>query len=195
MNKFTSKDLINIGIFTLLILVVASVAPILGAIPGMYLMRTPVAALLCGPIYLLYVAKVKKPFCITITGVICAVLMGLVSFGSIPMFLINLACFILAEIVASIGKYKSMLFNSLSYLVLGFWTLAQDGAFWYMKDFMIEYSLSAGIGEDWLNMVLGLLTVQNLIMVLVLTLISSLLSVVFSRFLFRKHFKKAGLVA
>ena len=195
MNKFTSKDLINIGIFTLLILVVASVAPILGAIPGMYLMRSPVAALLCGPIYLLYVAKVKKPFCITITGVICAVLMGIVSFGSIPMFLINLACFILAEIVASIGKYKSMLFNSLSYLVLGFWTLAQDGAFWYMKDFMIEYSINAGIGEDWLNMVLGLLTVQNLIMVIVLTLVSSLLSVVFSRFLFKKHFKKAGLVA
>ena len=194
MEKINGKDLITIGIFTLLILVVASVAPILGIIPGMYLMRTPAVALLCGPVYLLYVAKTKKPFCITITGLICASVMGLLSFGSFPMFAINLACFLAAELIACIGKYKSKLFNAISYVVLGFWTFAQDGAFWYMKDFMLEFSHNAKMDEAWLNMIVKLLTVQNLIMVLCVTLVCSIVSVIFSNILFKKHFKKAGII-
>ena len=194
MTKITSKDLITIGIFTTLILLVACVAPILGIIPGMYLMRTPAVALFCGPVYLLYIAKTKKPFCILITGIICSAVMGLLSFGSFTMFLLNLLCFILAEIVASFGKYKSMLFNSISYVVLGFWTFAQDGAFWYMKDFMLEYSHSVNMDESWLNNIVSLLTIQNLIFVLCTTFVCSCLSVLFSRILFKKHFKKAGLI-
>ena len=193
-NKITGKDLVSIGIFTLLMLVVATIAPILGAIPGMYLMRTPVATLLCGPVYLMFVARVKKPFCITIMGLICAGLMGILSFGSIPMFLINLTCFIIADIIAGIGKYTSMTFNSISYIVLGFWTFAQDGAFWYMKDFMIEFTRNSGMEEEWLTSTLKLFTVTNLIIVLAITLLASILSVVFSRKLFKKHFKKAGLI-
>lgn len=193
-NKITGKDLVSIGIFTLLMLVVATIAPILGAIPGMYLMRTPVAALLCGPVYLMFVARVKKPFCITIMGLICAGIMGLLSFGSVPMFLMNLACFILADIIAGIGKYNSMVFNSISYIVLGFWTFAQDGAFWYMKDFMIEFTRNAGMEEAWLTSTLKLFTVTNLIIVLIITLLSSILSVIFTKKLFKKHFKKAGII-
>ena len=193
-KKITSKDLITIGIFTLFILVIASIAPVLGIIPGMYLMRTPAAAFLCGPIYLLYVAKVKKPFCITITGLICAAIMGLLSFGSFPMFAINLTCFILADIIAGIGKHKSMLWNSISYIVLGFWTIGQDGAFWYMKDFMIDVTIKSGMGEDWLNGILILITPQNLVFVIVATFVASLLSILFARLILKKHFIKVGIV-
>ena len=192
--KITGKDLVSIGIFTLLMLAVATIAPILGVIPGMYLLRTPVVALLCGPVYLLFVARVKKPFCITIMGLICAGIMGILSFGSVTMFLINLTCFILADIIAGFGKYKSMVFNSASYIVLGFWTFAQDGAFWYMKDFMIEFTRNSGMGEEWLISTLKLFTSTNLIIVLVITMIASIMSVVFSKMIFKKHFKKAGLI-
>ena len=193
-NRITGKDLVSIGIFTLLMLVVATIAPILGAIPGMYLMRTPVAALLCGPVYLMFVARVKKPFCITIMGLICAAVMGLLSFGSVTMFLMNLACFVVADIIAGIGKYSSMTCNSISYIVLSFWTFAQDGAFWYMKDFMIEVTRKSGMDEAWLTQTLELFTVTNLIIVLALTLLAAILSVIFSKKLFEKHFKKAGLM-
>ena len=193
-NKITSKDLISVGIFTVLILVIACVAPVIGAIPGMYLMRTPAAALLCGPIYLLYITKVGKPLCITVTGIICASVMGLLSFGSVTMFLINLVCFIVAEIIAYIGKYKSKFWNSLSYIVLGFWTFAQDGAFWYMKDFMVEFTSGVNAPEGFLEGILKLITPQNLVFVLIMTLVCSCLSVVFSNMMFKKHFKKAGII-
>ena len=193
-NRINSKDLISVGIFTTLILLIACIAPAIGAIPGMYLMRTPAVALLCGPIYLLYISKVGKPFCIIITGVICGGVMGLLSFGSVTMFLLNVICFVLAEITASIGKYKSKLWNSLSYIVLGFWTFAQDGAFWYMKDFMISFTNSINPPEGFLDGILTLITPQNLVFVLVVTLFFSILSVIFSNMLLKKHFKKAGLV-
>ena len=194
-KKINSKDLITIGIFTMLILGVAFVAPVIGAIPGMYLMRTPAAALFTGPLYLLYITKVKKPYCVTITGIICGSVMGLLSFGSIPMFLINVACFILADLIAGIGKYVNKLYNGLSYIVLGFWTFAQDGAFWYMRDFMIKFTESvAGANSDFLNGILVLITKENLILVLITTLVCSIVSVAFSNMLLKKHFKKAGII-
>ena len=87
-----------------------------------------------------------------------------------------------------------MTFNSISYIVLGFWTFVQDGAVWYMKDFMIEFTRNSGMEEEWLTSTLKLFTVTNLIIVLAITLLASILSVVFSRKLFKKHFKKAGLI-
>ena len=193
-NKLNGKDFITIGIFTLFMLIVASVAPVLGLIPYMYLMRTPFVALLCGPIYLLYIARVQKPFAISVMGLICASIMGLLCFGSFPMFMINMICFIFAEMIARTGKYKDLRINSLSYLVLGFWTTGQDLAFWYTKDFMLEYSKQAGMDNNWLEKTLSLVTTGNLIIVLVTTFICSCLSVLFANKLLKKHFIKSGII-
>lgn len=65
------KDLVTIGIFTALMLVFSMVGGIFFAPNPVLTFYMPVgSAILCGPIYLLLIAKVKKRFAITIVGVL-----------------------------------------------------------------------------------------------------------------------------
>ena len=71
----TVKDLVTIGIFSALFLVFALVGGIFFAPNPVLTFYMPVgSALLCGPIYLLMMAKVKKRFTATILGVIMCII-------------------------------------------------------------------------------------------------------------------------
>ncbi len=86
-------------------------------VPILSLAMPPLMALFTGPIYMLFVARTGKPFTITIMGLIVSLIIGLLIFGSIYIFLFNFAFFVLAEIVAALGKYKSYKVNLTSYKV------------------------------------------------------------------------------
>ena len=67
----TVKDLVTTGIFTALFFVFTLVGGIPFAPNPVLTFYMPMgSALLCGPIYLLMVAKVQKPWSITILGLI-----------------------------------------------------------------------------------------------------------------------------
>ena len=69
------KDLVTIGIFTALMLVFSMVGGIFFAPNPVLTFYMPVgSAILCGPIYLLLIAKVKKRFAITIVGALIGII-------------------------------------------------------------------------------------------------------------------------
>ena len=73
------KDLVTIGIFTALMLVFSMVGGIFFAPNPVLTFYMPVgSAILCGPIYLLLIAKVKKRFAITIVGALIGIIVGAV---------------------------------------------------------------------------------------------------------------------
>ena len=112
------KDLVTTGIFTALMIVFTMVG-------GMFFAPNPVltfympmgCALLCGPVYLLMVAKIRKRWSITILGII----MGLIFFVTgmhWSMALGNIVMGIIADIIAGLGGYTNKKVNALSYMVL-----------------------------------------------------------------------------
>ena len=73
-NGLTVKDLVTIGIFTALFLVFALVGGIFFAPNPVLTFYMPVgSALLCGPIYLLMLAKVQKRWAAAILGALLCI--------------------------------------------------------------------------------------------------------------------------
>ena len=191
--KLKSKDLILIGIFTALLYAVSMLTAFVAVVPVGTIISGAVYALLAAPIYMLYISKIKKPFVITITGIFCS-LMGLMSFTKISIALITFVFFVLADVIASIKKYQSYKFNTISYLVFSLWTLGIQGAYWYMQDFMVEFSLSSGMEQSWLDTMVKLATPLNFVIMVLTTLVCAYIGTLFAKLMFKKHFKKAGIV-
>ena len=105
------KDLVTTGIFTALLFVFTMVGGVFFATNPVLTFYMPAgSALLCGPIYLLMVAKVQKRWSLTIMGV----LIGIVWFVTGMHWAFTLGYIIMsivADFVAGAGQYKSKKMN------------------------------------------------------------------------------------
>ena len=194
MKKLTSKDLINIGIFTALYFLVAIIVVHIAFVPALQLISMPLVGLLTGPIYLLFIAKIGKFGGVLVMGIFISVISGLVVFGRVWCFLIGLAFFIVAELIAYIGKYKNQKLNNLSFIVVSFWSFGVLGLPWTASEFFHKVCVDGGYPTEWADGVIAVATPLNLVLMLSATLVTALISIVFTKMIFKKHFKKAGIV-
>ncbi|WP_426744643.1 MptD family putative ECF transporter S component [Gemmiger formicilis] len=69
-NKLTGKDLINVGIYSAMTLVIFFVVGLLTALPVVYPFLFVIWPIVCGIPMMLYYTKIKKFGMLTITGII-----------------------------------------------------------------------------------------------------------------------------
>ena len=194
MKKLISKDLINIGLFSLLLILAISVGFSITFTPLIQFLRMPVSAFLGAPIFLLFVSKTQKPFAVIIMGIICSVIVGYLMFGNIIYALVCFSCFIIAEIVLYIGKYKSLKVNEIAYAFCSLWPFGAYGIWWYDTENCIELSLSGSYSQEFVDGILELITPTSCVLVILSTFVGAILGIFFTRRLFKKHFKRAGLI-
>lgn len=193
-KRLAVKDLINIGIFTALYIVITILVASFIFLPILQLFVPVICALLMAPVYLLFVARTQKPFCITVLGLIVSLVIGLVAFGNIICFVINFAVFVIAELVAFLGKYKSFKINAISYIVSSYWLMGQDGLYWFMQDYIYDLSVKSGYSIEAIDTIISFVTIQNLFIILLSTGLAASISVLFARLILKKHFIRAGIV-
>ena len=106
MNKLQGKDLINVGIFTAIYFVVMMAIAMLGFIPIFLPLLIVLVPLIGGIVMMLYYSKVQKFGMVSLTGLICGILMLLTGMGY--WSIITGAVFgVLADLVLKSGDYKS----------------------------------------------------------------------------------------
>lgn len=107
-NKGLSvKDLVTVGIFSALFLVFALVGGIFFTPNPVLTFYMPVgSALLCGPVYLLMMAKVQKRWAVTILGAILCIV-WFVTGMHWAMALGYLIMGVVADLAAGTGQYKA----------------------------------------------------------------------------------------
>lgn len=112
----TVKDLVTTGIFSAIFLVFTLIGSILFAPNPVLTFYMPMgAALLCGPVYLLMIAKVQKRWSVTILGIV----MGIIWFVTGMHWAFSLGYIgmgIIADLVAGAGHYRNKVVNLLSYI-------------------------------------------------------------------------------
>ena len=192
--KLNSKDLISVGVFTAMYLLVIIVISGLVITPVLQIMMMPLMALFTGPVYLLYLAKVGKFGSVMITGVLGSAIVGLLVYGNVYCFLVNMIFFVIAEFIAFAGKYKNNKLNQLSFIVVSFWTIGEAGLPWAAGKYFYDLSIKSGYTVEWADGVDALATPLNLGLMIAGVIVCSIISILFSNKLFKKHFKKAGLV-
>ena len=88
---------------------------------------------------------------------------------------------------------KSWCYN-LSFIVVSFWTIGEGGLPWFAGKFFHELSVAGGYSVEWADGVDALATPLNLSLMITGVIVCSVISILFSNKLFKKHFKKAGIV-
>lgn len=189
----TVKDLVTIGIFSALFLVFALVGGIFFAPNPVLTFYMPVgSALLCGPIYLLMMAKVKKRFTATILGVIMCII-WFVTGMHWAMALGYLVMGIVADLVAGAGQYQSKKINSISYILLSLGGTSSYLVLFANPDGWARTMLGNGTEQSYIDTMRATGSIWIMVIMLVGTVISAALSAFVGCKMLKKQFEKAGI--
>lgn len=187
------KDLVTVGIFSALFLVFALVGGIFFAPNPVLTFYMPVgSALLCGPVYLLMLAKVQKRFAVTILGAILCIV-WFVTGMHWAMALGYLVMGIIADLVTGAGHYNSKKINSLSYILLSLGGTGSYLVFFANPDGWAKTMLGNGTEQSYIDTMRQTGSVWIMIIMLVGTVLAAALSAFVGCKMLRKQFEKAGI--
>ncbi len=192
-DKLEIRDLITIGIFSAVYLVVYIVLSAVLFTPFLFLLILPIGALLMGPVYMLLIARAGKPLAITFLATLTAVVAGLLVYGNLLIAAVNFGFGMLAELIAYLGKYKKFGWLTASYSAMSLWVVGQVGAFWVAPAYMRELTITSGYDAPYADGVLALATPFNLALILIGTVIAAIVSASIAQRMLTKHFKRAGI--
>ena len=189
----TVKDLVTIGIFTALFLVFAMIGGIFFAPNPVLTFYMPIgSALLCGPVYLLMLAKVQKRWAATILGALLCII-WFVTGMHWAMALGYLVMGFIADLVAGMGKYRSKKTNSLSYILISLGGTASYLVFFANPDGWARTMLGNGTEQSYIDTMRSTGTVWILIIMLVGTILAAAVSAFIGSKMLKKQFEKAGI--
>ena len=187
------KDLVSIGIFSALFLVFALVGGIFFAPNPVLTFYMPVgSALLCGPIYLLMLAKVQKRWAASILGAILCII-WFVTGMHWAMALGYLIMGIVAALVTGVGGYKSKKSNSLSYILLSLGGTASYLVFFADPDGWAKTMLGNGTEQSYIDTMRAAGTGWILAAMLAGTILAAAVSAFIGCKMLKKQFEKAGI--
>ena len=193
MKKLQGKDLINIGIFTAIYFVVMMVIAMLGFIPIFIPLLIILVPLVGGIPMLLYFSKIKKFGMVTITGLICGILMLLTGMGY--WSIVTGGVFgILADFILKSGDYKSAKKGILAHGIFSLWLLGNYIPIIVSKDSYYRQLIS-GYGQEYADTLMGYMPMWILPILMIAGFVCGVIGGVIGQRISKKHFKRAGIVS
>lgn len=192
-NKLQAKDLINVGLFTVLYFIIGCCVAIpIGFVPIFLPILGALWTLLTGIPFMLFAARVKKFGMVTLMAVLSGLLMGLTGMGfwGVPMGLVS---GVLGDLVMKSGEYKSVKKTILGYAVFSLW---MAGTYIPMY-FMVEQSyadFAASFGDEYATKVMSVMPMWSIILVIAGIFVFAVLGGLLGKAILKKHFVKAGIV-
>lgn len=189
------KDLIVTGIFAVLFLMAAMIGggPF-ATVPTLTFYFPIGAALLAGPIFMLFIAKVPKYGALAIVGVVLCILGTLTGmhWGMNFGFLI---CSIIASVVSGVGRFKNKALNLIAYIIYCIGPMGTYFVFYFNRESWISFMLKKGTEQEYIDKMSGVATGGMMAIMVIGTLVVATLSGLLGLRLMRKQFIKAGIAS
>mgnify|MGYP004617023049 CR=1 FL=1 len=191
-EKIQAKDLINIGLFTVLYFVLGCCVAIpIGFVPIFLPVLGSLWTLITGIPFMLFAVRAKKFGMVTIMAILSGLLMGLTGMGFWGI-LTGAVFGLLGDLVMKSGEYKSAKKTILGYGVFSLWMV---GTYIPMY-FMVEQSradFAAGFGEEYADKVMSVMPMWSIVLVAAGIFVFALLGGLIGKAILKKHFAKAGI--
>ena len=189
--KLSVKDLINVGLFSVIYFIMFTISGILGYIPICVVILPLIAGILGGIPFVLFTIKEQKFGAVTLMGVIAGLFTFLV--GQTWLSVVFGLVFGLADLIMRSGQYKSWTKNMLGYSVFTLWTVGTMLPMWIMREtFFAGYRENGGT-DAYINAVMKLTPNYMILVVIVLALVGGMLGACLGKSVLKKHFEKAGI--
>ena len=192
-NKLQAKDLINVGLFTVLYFVLGCCVAIpIGFVPIFLPILGALWTLITGIPFMLFSTRVKKFGMVTLMAILSGLLMGLTGMGywGVPVGVVS---GILGDLVMKAGGYKSAAKNILGYAVFSLWMVGTYIPMYFMVEDSYA-SFAASFGDEYAAKVMSVMPMWSLILVVAGIFVCALLGGLLGKKVLKKHFAKAGIV-
>ena len=192
-EKLRIKDLVTIGVFTVIYFVLFFVAGMVGIIPILYLAYPTLAGIITGIVVMLFMAKVQKPWGLFLLGLICSLIV--IAMGNTYIIVIHaVISMVIAELLRKKGEYRSFKYNMLSFAIFKTWICGFLMQILLAKDKVIELAETRGMGHDYIMKLITLLNFRSMILVYIGAIVGGILGAYIGKVFLKKHFEKAGIV-
>lgn len=191
--KLTVKDLINVGIFSVIYFIAFMIAGMLGYIPICVILLPFIAGVLGGIPFTLFVIKSQKFGAVTLMGTIVGLLTFLMgqTWMSIPF---GLVFGLIADFMMKSADYKNTKKNIAAYAVYTLWTIGTMLPMWIMRAEFFESYRNNGGTDAYIDAVMKLTPSYMIIVIAALGIVGALLGGLLGKRVLKKHFVKAGIV-
>ncbi len=186
------KDLVTIGVFAVVYLVIMITGHLIQIIPIFLLLFPAINALIQGVVVMLFMAKVPKKWALFTFGMVMTLLIQ--AFGNTYVVLVNALIFMtIAEMLFRRGNFVSFKYNALAYAFMSCWWMGS-----YAQILIVREQYTAHVeemrGAEYAQRMQEILSYPNVIMIYVATFVFGLLGAYVGKKVLTKHFEKAGIV-
>lgn len=191
-NRIHAKDLVNIGIFSVIYVVLVMAASMLGFIPVFIPLLAVICPLIGGIPYMLFLTRVKKFGMIWIMAIIMGIVMLTGGMGVIALPT-SILFGLLADLTARSGGYTSAKKSVLSHGVFSMWLVGNFIPIVINREAYTANIIAGGYGREYAQALMKLMPDWILPVLLVCSFVFGILGGLIGRALLKKHFIRAGI--
>lgn len=188
-NSFTVKDLINAGLFSLLVFIAIFVGGMVGLIPIFMPFIPFLCGLFAGPVFMLYSTKIHRFGMVLIMGVIIGLIFTVTGHGIyiLPgMTILSLV----AEYILKKGDYASLKHTKWAYtiycLAFGFNMIP----IYVSRAAYVQRLVEQGYGETYADKMISVLPYWSFFPILALGAVGGYIGATIGAKMLKKHFQK-----
>ena len=193
-RKLTGKDVITIGIYSAIYFVLNFMAMMTGLIPLLWILLPGTVAIITGIPFLLMAVKVPKPGSVLIMGLITAFLYFVTGQFTVLILITMLIACVVSEAYRYITKYNLKFSNlAVAFILFSYGMTGSPLAlFVYHEGFLAQ--ISETMSQEYVVAISSYITTPMLILLLVSPIAGGFFGALIAGGIFKKHFKKAGIV-
>lgn len=191
-NRIQPKDLITVGIFSAIMMVVCFAASMLGFIPIFIPLLSVCVPLVGGIPFMLFLTKAQKFGMVTIMGIIVGILTGLLGMG--VWVILTMSVFgLVADLIMRSGEYKSAVKSIIGYGVYSLGMIGNYIPIVFARDSYGEMLLGSGFSQEYVDTMMGYMPDWSLLPLLAASFVSGIVGALIGKALMKKHFVRAGI--
>ncbi len=189
-RKLNGKDLINVGVFTAIYLVVVMGFAMLGFIPVFMLTYVVLMPVFGGIVFMLFLTKVKKFGMVLLMGILFGIIMWLTGMSYYAL-VIGTVTSLITEIILKGGQYKSAKRAVLANGVFSIWIWSNYVPLFFFAD--KYWSTRQSFGQEYIEALTKLMPLWMCPVLFVSCFVFGILGGLLGLKLLKKHFAKAGI--
>ena len=190
-QKLKIKDLVTIGVFAVIYLVIMFSVGMIGVIPILFLVYPTILGIVSGTVVMLFMAKVQKPWALLIFGMLTPIFM-MVEGHTYILVMHAFVVILIAELIRRAGNYNSFKYNMLSFAIFNTWICGSLMQMLWAREKYIEMTMM--MGNEYVEALERLVTYPHMALVYIGAILGGLIGANIGRILLKKHFIKAGIV-
>lgn len=191
MQKLSVKDLVTVGVFTVVYFIVFFVSAMTGFVPVMAVFYPVLIAALAGIPCVLFFTKVEHFGMVTIMSTLTGLLICLMGYGYFGI-ITGIIFGLIADLIMKSGDYKSFSKMVIGYAIFSIWVMGtQLPMFLSVKAYAEPFRATQG--DEFVDGLEALVSWNMCAVVLLATIVAAVVGAFIGKAVLKKHFVRAGI--